>query len=209
MSEPCDVEDPMVIADYLAGRLGDERAEAFERHALACDACRERLEVAAAVRAVAGLEERALAGADAAIPSTPAGRRRQPWPRFARLAAAAALVIAAGSLLWLRDRGPAQTERTTETVRGLERRLALELRGDSERFELAWPRVPAAASYLVEVLDDAGEPVVSREVRALRTEISRAEIAARAGRTVRVTALDGVGQELLASAAVPLGGGSI
>ena len=85
-----------VLENYLMGRLDEDNREAFEAHYLGCSRCFEQLR---GLRDIRG-ELRRL-GADSARETRPSYGR---WASAAGLAAA--LVMAAGLVLWMRPTAP-------------------------------------------------------------------------------------------------------
>ncbi len=86
-----EIEARDLMSGYLAGRLSEEDAEAFEKHYFGCEKCWAELKAGTEIRA-------ALAGQSGAD----ATKRRRVWTDWRLLAAAAAVVLAIGGGLLLR-----------------------------------------------------------------------------------------------------------
>ena len=100
-----------LIDPFLAGTLAAARRQAFEDHLASCPSCREALADARVLAPAAAALPRAIDPPRDLWPSINRRlpRRGRPWWRTAALAAAAAIMLMAGSsalTLWLvRDRG--------------------------------------------------------------------------------------------------------
>ena len=162
----------------------DERIDVLD-HAMACPACRPEFE---ALRAIARVGEemgatRTDAGAqDAAAPvAAPVTARGAVRPRGWRvprafLAAAAAVVVLAGTSVVLRQRGaeadapvvPGSPAGPEPMRGGADAVAALAPTGavPRERLTLVWRPVAGASGYAAEVLDAAGRPVYATELRS-------------------------------------------
>lgn len=177
-----------VVADYIADRLDEDEAEAFEAHYFQCDTCWETLRTALAARgALASEGTRASAG----------GRER-PWHRRPvwRWIPAAAAVAALGLALsvWspFGPRGAGEDVFRGGDV-GIE--PAVELTGPGLRVD--WPDVPGTARYLVQVFDPEGALLLETETERPELSVPRARLPAErpaTGWLLRVQALDRFGQ---------------
>ena len=109
-------------AAYLAGELSPGQRERFEGHMLGCEECWREVMAGRDGRALAeGLREVApqhlrerIRATIAAAPAPP--RRRVRLPALPGVVAALAVVLAAGGLLVVRERGPAQPAPITAAV---------------------------------------------------------------------------------------------
>lgn len=140
-------QDETLAARYLAGRLSEAEAEAFEAHYFACDRCWAEVRAAQEIRAaLGGRKEKAH----------PASR-----PRWLPLAAAAALAASLGA--WMLVRTPTGTpERVFRAGRGAELELTLSLEPTGVR--ISWPAAAGVSTYRVRVVTPEGTPVTEREV---------------------------------------------
>ena len=205
-----------------AGEPAAPRRDEILRHAGSCPACGAELELARSF----GREDAAeSADVDRVVArlrgeAEPGGRvlefrrerkadgssRMAVWGRWA----AAALVVVGlglGFQAWRDSRSP---ELGGPGVTGVVRSGEIELVAPVGEVvgaprEMVWVGVPDAASYRVELLDVAGDPVASIETSAPRVELdeaTRAELRARASYGWRVVALDSAGAEVASSATV-------
>lgn len=189
---------------YLAGRLAEDEAEAFEAHYLGCEKCREDVRAGAALREVYA-KEAVVASASAAASGSvsPAPGRRSWLP----LAAAAAIAVL-GLGVWLSRRAVEQPGQPV--LRGPSAgALVLKIEaGPQGRIELSWPAHPAAAAYEVQVFSTDGTRVWGQEVNEPRLSIGPGTLPApEPGKSleVEVRALDAMRQVVATSDPVPLG----
>jgi hypothetical protein len=157
---------------YLAGRLDEAEAEAFEAHYFGCDRCWGLVRQGQAVKA-------ALAPPVVSAPrALPATRRSTPW-----LALAASLAVLAGGLQLWRVIGGRQ--RPEDTVRGPSDSLQLvvEFRGDT--LLASWSRLPGATTYRTRFYSEDGVVLLERE----SAETSLVLPPGAQGRLVRETSL--------------------
>jgi len=171
--------DESTAARYLAGRLTDDEAEAFEAHYFGCDRCWAEVRTARELRA-------ALApGAAVGAPS------RRPW---VPLAAAAALLAALGTWMLVRPTGG---ERVFRAGGGDELEVTLSPReGD---VGVSWSPAPGARAYRVRVVTADGALVTEQERAAPPVTLGKEHLPATA-LFVTVQAL-GPDREVLASSA--------
>ena len=139
--------DETAAARYLAGRLGEAEAEAFEAHYFGCDRCWAELRAAQEIRAALG------PGKEQGRPGF--GRRWLP------LAAAAALAASLGTWMLVRTPG-GETERVFRAGRGAELELSLLLEPAGVR--VAWPAATGVGAYRLRVVTADGTLVTEREV---------------------------------------------
>ena len=168
---------------YLAGRLPEDEAQAFEEHYFACEHCWQDVQ--------RGSELRAALGKPAVAP---AGRSVRPRRAWLPLAAAAVIAFVALGVWQLNRRTP--VESTTPVVRGAGEILDLEVEsGRQGSIDVRWPRHPSAATYEIEVLASNGGSVWKTETPEPRVRIVPGVLAA-PGQTyeIRVEALDSLGQ---------------
>ncbi len=180
---------------YLAGRLSEADAEAFEAHMLGCATCREDLGAGAALRELYGKP------AVTALPP-PAPARRTWLP----LAAAAALALLAVGV-W-NSRRPVEVI-GQPVLRGASTGgLQVDVQSGPEgSIELAWPAHPNAAAYEVQVIATDGVSMWRAEAREPRLSIAPGVLPTPApGQSfvVEVQALDSMGQVVAASYPTPL-----
>ena len=175
---------------YLAGKLSEAEAEAFEEHLFSCDPCSDETRL--------GLEIRAATSARSQASADPAPWR-VPWRP---LAIAAALSVAfLGAWMAQRAKPPAAEDVTRG---GDVRALAVAAHAGAEGIELSWTPIPHADVYRVEISTGDGGLLLKRDVPD--TSASIRDAAVRTSRTVfvRVTALDGLRQEMATSSQIPV-----
>lgn len=132
---------------YLAGRLPEEQADAFEAHYFACEACWTSVRRAREVRAAFA----AAPGERTSVPVAPAPAATQ--PRRWWLAAAAALAVVALGTWQLASDGDAPSE---AVLRGPADAWQPSARVSDGALLLAWPRLPAADVYHVRLFTADG-----------------------------------------------------
>ncbi len=191
---------------YLAGKLADEEAEAFEAHYFGCGQCREDVRAGAELREHYGKDAvaaSASASAAASAAVSPASPRRSWLP----LAAAVAIAVL-GLGVWLSRRAVEQPGQPV--LRGPSAgALVLKIEaGPQGGIALSWPAHPAAAAYEVQVFSTDGTRVWSQEVSEPRLSIGPGILPApEPGKTleVEVQALDAMRQVVASSDPTPLG----
>ena len=179
-------------ARYLAGTLSESETDAFEEHFFACDRCLSEVRL--------GLEIKAVASSGTRASAAPASRRI-PWRPLAIAAALAVTFLGAWQLQ--RSRVPA----VDGVTRGEDaRELAVQARSRADGVDVSWTPVPRADVYRVEISTGEGKLVLKRDVPGTSVPVGKAELGAAAGDTlyVRVTALDGLRQEIAASSPIPI-----
>lgn len=191
----------LVVADYLAGRLSDAEARAFEEHSFACDRCFHELQRATELRAAAESD-----GATAGMTDLAAARpRRLAW---AALGMAAAVTLALG--IWFTQPvpdAPRPDERVYRDATQGGRMLPLKVSRDGDSVTLSWPSVDRADRYRVRVWNAGGEPLFEQDATepTATLPVSRWRDAAGAdGVYVQVVALDELQQAVARSDVVPL-----
>jgi anti-sigma factor RsiW len=181
---------------YLAGKLPDKEAEAFEAHFFACERCAEAVEVGEKLRSAFGnVPVRAAA---------PPARARRTW---LPLAAAAAVALCAIGV-WQISR-PVVDEREQPALRGgSATALVLQVEiGPEKDIMVSWPSYPGASAYEVQVFAADGSVVWSAEARQPRMQI-RSGVLPSFGPdrplTVEVRAFDALGREIATSDSKPV-----
>ena len=170
---------------YLAGKLPEDEAQAFEAHYFGCEDCREDVQ--------RGSELRAAFGKPAVVPAARSARPRRAW---LPLAAAAVIAFVALGVWQLTRRTP--VESTTPVVRGVGEVLDLEVESGRQRgIDVRWPPHPNAATYEIEVLGSNGASVWKTETPEPRIRIAPGVLSS-PGQTyeIRVEALDSLGQAI-------------
>jgi hypothetical protein len=181
---------------YLAGRLPEDDAEAFEAHYLQCDKCWEDVQ--------RGIELRAALGKPPVAPAARATRFAWDW----RPLAVAAAIAFVGLGVWRLTRRTAD-ETSRPVLRGVNaERLDLKVETEPQgSFNLTWPPHPDAATYKIEVLASDGVSVWKTEIKETRLSIGAAVLPApRTGISllIRVEALDPMRQVVATSELTPL-----
>jgi anti-sigma factor RsiW len=174
------LSDESTVQAYLAGRLSEAEAEAFEERLFADEALAHEVERALEIRA---------ATAPARAASTTA---RPPQRAWLALAAAAGIAVVAASITWL-PRPPPEP-----VFRGSEQRMGLEVEVYTDALRARWGAIAGAAGYEIQVFAADGRvlyDVETNETAAtidLETPVETADAPA----FVEMTALDELGQEL-------------
>ncbi len=184
---------------YLAGRLTEEEAEAFETHYLGCPKCREDVRGGAALRELYG-----KAGVAAASARQVSARRS-----WLPLAAAAAIAFAGVGVWQAARRGPAPSDNPA-VLRGASRSMNVRLApAASGGVEAEWTAPPGAASYTARVFARDGAELWKSETRAPRVGIDPAILSSRGTEVsllFEVEALDARGRVVASSNPVPIPG---
>ena len=168
------------VQKYLAGRLSDAEAEAFEERLFTDEALAGEVERALEIRA---------ATAPAGAARTTARPPRRAW---LALAAAAGIAVVAASIAWL-PRPPPEP-----VFRGSEQRMGLDVEMYTDALRARWAPVAGAAGYEIQVFAADGRVLHDVETNdtattiELETPVETADTPA----FVEVTALDGLGQDL-------------
>ena len=185
---------------YLAGRLSEADAAAFEAHYFECDRCAEAVEVGTKLRAA--FEKAPV------VPAAIAPRRLRAWLPLAAAAAVALL----GFGVW-RIARRAAVEAAPSVSRAAHEALAVKAaRHPDGGVTLTWLPPPSAASYKIEVFGSDGATLWSGESREPRLHIGAGVLPAPGGGSeprVQVEAYDALGQMVARSAPtnlVPAGG---
>lgn len=181
---------------YLAGRLPDDEAKAFEAHYFECERCARDVEE--------GSELRAALGRPAVAPAAVEVRSAWNW----RPLAAAAAIAFVGLGVWQLAR-PAAEEPAPPVLRGasaevLVVKIETALQGG---IDLSWPPHPDAAAYAIEVFASDGVRVWGTEVNEPRLSIGAGVLPAPVpGQPLEaeVRALDAMRQVVASSDPTPL-----
>jgi anti-sigma factor RsiW len=180
------VEESDLAASYLAGRLSQSEAEAFERHYLACERCRSELQTLS--------ELRAALGRPAVLPVKLAPVRFPTW----RLLATAAVVAATGLGLWqLTHRSPEASVRPVLRGGAADALAVTAETLPDGRIKVSWPPNQSAQVYVVHIIRSDGVTAFTRETRETRVTLDRDVVAPRppsVSFVAKVEALDPTGQ---------------
>jgi hypothetical protein len=181
------VADESRIQKYLAGRLDEAEAEAFEERLFADENLAAEVERALEIRAAA-------APAAPAVAARPRAAKppRRAW--FALAAAAGAAVLAVG-VVWLQRPPP------EPVFRGVEQRMDLTVEAGAGTVRARWPAVAGAVGYEVQIFGRDGGLLQTVETREPAATI---ELPGAAPASIEVTALDDLGQVLQRSERVTL-----
>jgi Putative zinc-finger len=176
---------------YLAGTLSESEVDAFEEHLFACDRCLSEARLGLEIKAAASSPSRGLAG-----------RASRPvWQPVAIAAALAAALLGAWQLQH------AKVLAVDGVTRGEDvRALAVKAHPEADGVEVSWTSVPRADVYRVELSTGEGALLLKRDVSGTSVSIGKADLlaAARGPLYVRVTAFDGLRQEIISSSQVPI-----
>lgn len=157
-------EEGDLIARYLAGKLSDEEAEAFEAHYFECEGCWDATQRALEVRSAFA----AMDGERDAAREAPGRSRWATWRPLAAAAVVAGLLVGTWGLVAERGGAP-----PAEVLRGAEEDFAAEGSLIDGALTGAWPRVPRAEVYRVRLFTADG-------VLLLEQELSDTTVAVRA-----------------------------
>jgi hypothetical protein len=151
---------------YLAGRLSEAEATAFEEHYFACDRCWGLVKGGAGVRAGLG-----RAG------TAPTVRSRSWWRPLA--IAAGIGVVAFGTWRVVAPRNAALSDAT----RGVGDSLAVQSELSAGLWRARWPAVPEASSYRVRIFAGGGRLLLTREITGTSLDLPADSLSAAAGGT--------------------------
>ena len=185
-----------VASLYLAGKLGEEEALAFEEHFFGCESC--RLDVQR------GSELRAAFGKAPIVPAVRPTRSARTW---LPLAAAAAIAFV-GIGVWQLSRRSAEEPGRTVTRSSAAEVIVLKIEaGPQGGVELTWPSRADAATYRVQIFTADEVSVWKNETKVTRLSIGPGVLptpAAGQSYKVEVQALDSMGQVVATSEETPL-----
>lgn len=191
-------EEHDVAIRYLAGKLPEGEAEAFERHYLSCDRCWADVEQGAQLRTAFGNAPVAEAVATAA-----AGRRDYGTP----LAAAAVVALVAFGLARIAGT-PVLAPRDSPVLRGSgANRLELTIRkAPAAHAILEWTSDPEAATYRIQIMRADGVPVLTSETpdATLRLDVGALPGAPGQPLVAKIDAVDAMGRIVSTTDAVPV-----
>jgi hypothetical protein len=165
-------EEHDLVALYLAGKLPEGEAEAFEKHYFSCEGCWEPVRRAAEIRAALGKP--------GLVPLPEPGRhgreRLRPTGGLRWLAAAAALALATLGIWQVTRPGapPAEPILRGGMVGSLPLRVEA---GPGTRIRLGWSSHPDAQVYVVQVFTSDGVSAWRRETRETRVSLEVNELA--------------------------------
>lgn len=182
------VDEQDLDTRYLAGKLSEADAEAFEEHYFSCDRCwhlvRTGNDVRAAMGDAGGAKDEAGSGtleaARASRNDPPRAVRVSRFPRPALLAAAAAIVLATG--LWMADRGGRAP--TPAEFRGSADSLHLVVSTRDRMLVATWRGVAAANIYRARLVAGDGTLLVERETADTTVIVAADSVRSLAGRDV-------------------------
>ena len=181
---------------YLAGRLPEAEANAFERHYFDCALCAEALEMGTKLRA--GFGKSPIA---AARPASPVALVR----RWLPLAAAATIALVGIGVWQLGHRSGAAPSSVLRGGAEVPAGVRVES-GENGALSVRWTAVTGAARYAVRVLSSDGAELWKMESERTSVELPRAGFHVAPGKSllVEVEALDARGRVLGTSEPVPV-----
>jgi hypothetical protein len=196
----CERADRIDLAAlYLAGRLPQDEAEAFEAHYLGCVRCASALREAGEIRAALGRPVLATAAV--------ASHSGSGWRDLGTFLAAAATVAAFFfGMRQIAEREPAVQDEVLRSASADAVDLSV-TSGRDGTVVLAWPAHPRAHAYRIEIVRSDGIPVLKSETEDRRVVLAVDDLPPRpVGVTLlaRVEALDALGQVVAASEPRPL-----
>jgi len=167
---------------YLAGRLSDSEAEAFEEHFFSCADCREDVRRGAELRETLGKPAIAFA----------ASERRSARRWFPLVAAAAIAFVGIG--LWHLAHRTENAQTISRGGVGSIAGLAVSPRSGGG-IEVTWEAPRGAASYEIQIFSPDGRRLWKTETREPRARVEPAILSPPgAADEIRVDALDATGQ---------------
>ena len=200
----CDrVDQEGLDTRYLAGKLGEAEAEAFEAHYFECDRCWALVH--------RGVEVRAAGRPTATARNPPI--RAIPWRKWAWVPLAAA----AAAVLWLGIRTTPVVPRpgSDSTTRGTEGgTMSVRVISGGAELKAAWPKVTSATDYQVRLFDPSGALLWERRIPDTAVSVARDSLPGgqRGGGGAilywQVQALDPTGAAVARSALVEIAPGS-
>jgi hypothetical protein len=182
-----EVDERDLEAAYIAGRLTEDEALAFEAHVFECDRCWPALQTALAVRA--------------AQPARSIIARARPRRAWWPLAAAAVATVVAGTW-WIsaRDFGRG----SPDAMRGGRDSIPVRATRSAQHITVQFDSFPGADRYRVRLYTESGALLAEREIGDTALEVPLPPDSAPAVIIVHVTALDVLRQTLASSGLVPL-----
>lgn len=153
-----------LVALYLAGKLPENEAEAFETHYLGCERCAAALREGGEIRAALGKPVLVSAPASAEAP----GRGQNVWTFLAAAAAVAAFFYGLGHVA----QRPQLVTDSAAFRSGSVDSLALTVTAGPAGVVLEWPAHPEAQRYRIEVVRSDGLPVLESETGDRRVELA-------------------------------------
>ncbi len=183
---------------YLAGKLPEAEAEAFERHYLSCDRCWGEVSQGAQLRTAFG--NAPVAGAAL----TAAAGRRDYWTPLA--AAAVVALVAFG--LARTAATPSIAPQTSTVLRGSgANRLELTItKAPAAHAILEWTSDPEAATYRIQIMRADGVPVLTSETPDATLRLDVGALPGEPGQPLvaRIEAVDAMGRIVSTTDSVPL-----
>jgi hypothetical protein len=165
------IEEHDLVALYLAGKVPESEAEAFEKHYFSCERCWQDVRRAGEIRAALGkpvlvpLPE----------PRRHGRERLRPTGGLRWLAAAAALALATLGIWQVTRRGAPPAEPILRG--GMVGSLPLQIEaGPGRRITLGWPSHPDAQVYVVQVFTSDGVSAWRRETQETRVSLEASEL---------------------------------
>jgi hypothetical protein len=172
-----------VRSSYLAGRLSEAEATAFEEHYLGCPLCAEAIEI--------GTKMRSAYGKAPVAPGVAASAATR--LRWLPLAAAAAIAFAAIGV-WQIARRPPDAAPTSVVRSGATTVLRVSIeRSPAGDLSVSWTPISQASRYVVQVLTSDGRSLWTSESREPHRIVPAASLASAnpgAALDVQVEALD-------------------
>jgi hypothetical protein len=160
-------DDADIEQRYLAGKLSEADAEEFERHYFDCDACWNRVQRGAEIRAALQPAAESAQPVKRETLRQPPVRRRSFGSWVTPLAAAAVVLVGVG--LWRnRSNGPTESQSapnapTVEPTRGASTSLLVSSHATSDGLVAAWTKAANAQTYRVRLLAADGSLLFERE----------------------------------------------
>jgi hypothetical protein len=164
------VDERDLDTGYLAGRLSEEQAEAFEAHFFGCERCWTLVQQGLGVRSAFQPDS-----SPGRFSPSVTGRRARTPRRWWGLAAAAGIAAVALGVWRMSDlSGPSRPE---DVFRGEDRAFSVSPLASDAALGVSWPRVATADVYRVRLYAADGMLALEREIADTSLSISRDSVA--------------------------------
>ena len=192
-------EERDLVAQYLAGQLAANEAEAFEKHYLGCERCTSALREAGEIRAALGKP--------VLVPSATHLPGAAGWDWGTLVAAAATVAIFVFGIRHLAEQPPTITEPVVLRSSGTDSVTLTATATSADEVLLKWTAPPEAQTYRIEIVRSDGLPILQSDTARQGVILDFADLPPLpegVSILARVEALDALGQVVARSDRVPL-----